>query len=145
MKFKVTIDDMGLAFWPADIHLEKIDKRITWEKEPRDGFVWMDKFANVRGQEGFWNMLFNYEAHKHFKQMKDVPLTIEINIVGAFEEQEAQEEQWAKQHEEIENMKDEKCPHCGIALELKMFDIDGTNLEEHAVCPECKYGQPALM
>lgn len=36
------------------------------------------------------------------------------------------------------------CPHCKVALECKMFDIDGLNLEEHAVCPKCGYGQPAL-
>ena len=38
----------------------------------------------------------------------------------------------------------EICPHCEIPLESKMFDIDGTNLEEHFVCPGCGYGSPAL-
>jgi len=37
------------------------------------------------------------------------------------------------------------CPHCDVPLESKMFDIDGTNLEEHSVCPECGYGTPALI
>lgn len=37
------------------------------------------------------------------------------------------------------------CPHCEIPLENKMFDIDGTNLVEHAVCPECGYGTPAML
>jgi len=36
------------------------------------------------------------------------------------------------------------CPHCDVKLVPKMFDIDGTNLEEHFVCPECGYGSPAL-
>lgn len=36
------------------------------------------------------------------------------------------------------------CPHCEIELEAKMIDIDGTNLEEHFVCPDCGYGSPAL-
>ena len=38
----------------------------------------------------------------------------------------------------------ETCPHCDIELENKMIDVDGTNLEEHNVCPECGYGTPAL-
>ena len=38
----------------------------------------------------------------------------------------------------------ELCPHCEIPLEAKMIDIDGTNLEEHVVCPDCGYGTPAL-
>ena len=38
----------------------------------------------------------------------------------------------------------EACPHCEIPLESKMVDIDGTNLEEHLVCPDCGYGMPAL-
>ena len=37
-----------------------------------------------------------------------------------------------------------KCPHCGTELKSKMFDIDGTNLEEHKVCEDCGYGSPAL-
>ena len=36
------------------------------------------------------------------------------------------------------------CPHDGLPLEHRMFDIDGTNLEEHAVGLECRYGAPAL-
>ena len=36
------------------------------------------------------------------------------------------------------------CPHDGSELEYRMFDIDGTNLEEHLVCLECRYGAPAL-
>ncbi len=42
-------------------------------------------------------------------------------------------------------MKKEKCPHCNIKLEPKMVDVDGTNLEEHDICPECGYGTPALL
>lgn len=38
----------------------------------------------------------------------------------------------------------EMCPHCEIPLEMKMIDTDGTNLEEHAICPTCGYGTPAL-
>lgn len=38
----------------------------------------------------------------------------------------------------------EMCPHCGIELENKMIDIDGTNLEEHNICPKCGYGMPTL-
>jgi len=38
----------------------------------------------------------------------------------------------------------EICPHCEIPLEIKMIDIDGTNLEEHFICPKCGYGSPAL-
>ena len=38
----------------------------------------------------------------------------------------------------------EMCPHCEVELKSKMFDIDGTNLEEHTVCPDCGYGSPAL-
>lgn len=38
----------------------------------------------------------------------------------------------------------EICPHCGVELESKMIDIDGTNLEEHSICPKCQYGMPAL-
>jgi len=38
----------------------------------------------------------------------------------------------------------ELCPHCGVELESKMIDIDGTNLVEHDICPECQYGMPAL-
>ena len=36
------------------------------------------------------------------------------------------------------------CPKCDIELEPKMIDVDGTNLEEHLVCPECGHGSPAL-
>lgn len=36
------------------------------------------------------------------------------------------------------------CPHCDVKLVTKIFDIDGTNLEEHLVCPTCGYGSPAL-
>jgi ribosomal protein S27AE len=39
---------------------------------------------------------------------------------------------------------DDFCPHCEILLKSKMFDIDGTNLEEHSVCPQCGFGMPAL-
>ncbi len=38
----------------------------------------------------------------------------------------------------------EICPHCEITLESKMIDVDGTNLEEHFVCPKCGFGTPAL-
>lgn len=38
----------------------------------------------------------------------------------------------------------EVCPNCEIPLESKMIDVDGTNLEEHKVCPRCGYGTPAL-
>ena len=44
---------------------------------------------------------------------------------------------------EVEEAK-ELCPHCETPLELKMIDIDGTNLEEQDICPECGYGTPAL-
>ena len=37
-----------------------------------------------------------------------------------------------------------KCPHCDVPLVSKMIDVDGTNLEEHEVCPDCGYGTPAL-
>jgi hypothetical protein len=36
------------------------------------------------------------------------------------------------------------CPHDGSELKYRMFDIDGTHLEEHAVCLECRYGAPPL-
>ena len=39
----------------------------------------------------------------------------------------------------------ELCPHCGVKLHSKMIDIDGTNIEEHQICPECGYGSPALL
>lgn len=42
------------------------------------------------------------------------------------------------------NLLTEICPHCEIPLESKMIDVDGTNLEEHRVCPDCGYGTPAL-
>lgn len=38
----------------------------------------------------------------------------------------------------------EVCPECEIPLKSKMIDVDGTNLEEHKVCPTCGYGTPAL-
>lgn len=38
----------------------------------------------------------------------------------------------------------ELCPHCDVPLKSKMIDVDGTNLEEHKVCPKCGYGTPAL-
>ena len=38
----------------------------------------------------------------------------------------------------------ELCPHCEVELKWKMIDIDGTNLEEHNVCPDCGYGTPSL-
>jgi len=38
----------------------------------------------------------------------------------------------------------EICPHCEIALEPKMIDVDGTNIQECMICPECGYGTPAL-
>ncbi len=40
-------------------------------------------------------------------------------------------------------LSDRFCPHCEIPLVPKMFDIDGTNLEEHYICEECGYGSPA--
>lgn len=36
------------------------------------------------------------------------------------------------------------CKNCGEELEYRMFDIDGTNLEEHLVCEKCGFGKPAL-
>lgn len=40
----------------------------------------------------------------------------------------------------------ETCPHCpGVILEYRVFDIDGTNLEEHGICERCGYGRPALL
>ena len=39
----------------------------------------------------------------------------------------------------------EICPHCGIELLSRMFDVDGINLVEHNVCEECGYGTPALI
>jgi len=36
------------------------------------------------------------------------------------------------------------CQDCNEELEYKIFDIDGTNLEEHLVCEKCGFGKPAL-
>ena len=36
------------------------------------------------------------------------------------------------------------CPHCDTKLESKVIDVDGINLEEHEICPDCGYGTPAL-
>jgi hypothetical protein len=36
------------------------------------------------------------------------------------------------------------CPHGNSVLKYRMFDVDGTNLEECAVCLKCGYGSPAL-
>ena len=36
------------------------------------------------------------------------------------------------------------CKNCNEELEYKMFDIDGTNLEEHLVCENCGFGKPVL-
>lgn len=44
-----------------------------------------------------------------------------------------------------EEVKEDFCPHCDVQLVSKMIDIDGTNLEEHLVCPNCGYGTPALL
>lgn len=39
----------------------------------------------------------------------------------------------------------ETCPNCpGKSLVFRMFDIDGTNLEEHGFCENCGHGRPAL-
>ena len=60
---------------------------------------------------------------------------------------------WENQMEEHKNLTEyidaktiikEVCPHCEIELEDKMIDVDGTNLEEHKICPDCGYGTPAL-
>lgn len=51
---------------------------------------------------------------------------------------------WELTTNKWEDDDEDECPHCAIALEDKMIDIDGTNLEEHKVCPECGYGTPAL-
>jgi len=32
----------------------------------------------------------------------------------------------------------EVCGECGKELEYKMIDVDGTNLEERLVCPQCE-------
>ncbi len=37
------------------------------------------------------------------------------------------------------------CPHCDTELESRMVDIDGTNLVENNICPDCGYGTPALL
>lgn len=42
------------------------------------------------------------------------------------------------------NVLNDLCPTCDIPLVNKMFDVDGTNLEEHAICPDCEYGTPAV-
>jgi hypothetical protein len=39
---------------------------------------------------------------------------------------------------------DQICPYDDSVLEYRIFDVDGTNLEEHAVCLKCGYGSPAL-
>ena len=36
------------------------------------------------------------------------------------------------------------CPRDDSVLESRIFDIDGTNIEEHKVCLKCGYGKPAL-
>jgi predicted RNA-binding Zn-ribbon protein involved in translation (DUF1610 family) len=36
------------------------------------------------------------------------------------------------------------CRKCNKKLVYRMFDIDGTNLEEHLVCENCGFGKPAL-
>ena len=36
------------------------------------------------------------------------------------------------------------CQNCNEELAYKIFDIDGTNLEEHLVCENCGFGKPAL-
>lgn len=60
---------------------------------------------------------------------------------------------WESQMEEHQNLTEyidantiikEVCPHCEIELEDKMIDVDGTNLEEYKICPDCGYGTPAL-
>ena len=38
-----------------------------------------------------------------------------------------------------------RCPHCDVPLVGRMIDVDGTNLIERDVCPECGYGTPSLM
>lgn len=43
-----------------------------------------------------------------------------------------------------QELQENKCPHCDVVLEAKMIDVDGTNLEEHKICPDCGYGTPAL-
>lgn len=37
------------------------------------------------------------------------------------------------------------CPHDNSLLVHRVFDIDGTNLDEHVVCLKCGYGSPSLM
>lgn len=36
------------------------------------------------------------------------------------------------------------CPHDNSMLKHRIFNIDGTNLEECAVCLKCGYGTPSL-
>ena len=36
------------------------------------------------------------------------------------------------------------CFRCEVVKEFKIVDVDGTNLVEAMICPECKAGTPAL-
>lgn len=38
----------------------------------------------------------------------------------------------------------EICPHDNSVLVSRIFDVDGTILEEHAICLQCGYGSPAM-
>ena len=74
-------------------------------------------------------------------------ITNSINkIIEAKDEYEAMIRFEEESNESLENYTEIKeiCPHCEEILEPKMVDIDGTNLEEHFICPQCKYGSPTL-
>ncbi len=65
-------------------------------------------------------------------------------INNFFEEVESEPQQTLATYLNDNLKAEEICPHCEIVLEPKMIDVDGTNLEEHYVCPKCGFGTPAL-
>ncbi len=73
--------------------------------------------------------------------------TTEDYINNKFNSIESQEEKlsFCEMLEEIafdlkNNLDDSKnCPNCDTKLEYKMFDVDGTNLEEFLTCTNCEY------
>ena len=77
---------------------------------------------------------------------------IEENIISSFDSETQEKIAKVIEIEHIFNMIEKGhdamtfgvCPHCFIFLESRMFDIDGTNLEEIEACPKCNYGAPTL-
>lgn len=95
-------------------------------------------------------MFYNINIKTHI-QSKLSKKELENQLVIALHNTENQYSKFDGVDDDLEVIDYEKteatpiCPNCNKELKYKMFDIDGTNLEEHLVCENCGFGKPILI